>query len=181
MTPSDTPPIETHRFVLRRLVREDTATLFPTLSDVAQCLYMSQPAFETPGALEDWLVDPSWPGRSWVAVDRIDGAIAGRFVAFPGRDSGVAEVGYVTVLGRQGQGVATECMRALVTHLFVHDGFRKVYAEIDADNLASVALAERLGFVKEACLREHEITHKGLCDMLVYGVLRKDWPGVGMA
>lgn len=178
MSASDTPTIGTRRFVLRKLVGADTEALFPTFSDDTQCLFMSQPAFQTPEALEDWLTDPAWNGRSWVAVDRGDGTIAGRFVAFPGRDAGITEIGYVTILGRQGQGVASECMAALVTHLFASEGVRKVYAEIDAENTASVALAERLGFVREACLREHEITHKGLCDTLVYGVLNRDWPGI---
>jgi RimJ/RimL family protein N-acetyltransferase len=36
-------------------------------------------------------------------------------------------------------------------------------------------LAERLGFSLEGRLREHETTHKGLCDMLVYGLLRREW------
>jgi RimJ/RimL family protein N-acetyltransferase len=26
-------------------------------------------------------------------------------------------------------------------------------------------------------LREHERTHEGLCDMLVYGLLRREWNG----
>jgi cytosine/adenosine deaminase-related metal-dependent hydrolase len=39
----------------------------------------------------------------------------------------------------------------------------------------SAGLAERLGFSLEGRLREHETTHKGLCDMLVYGLLRREW------
>lgn len=136
---------------------------------------MSQPHFETEKALADWLTDDTWPGRSWTAIDKADDTIAGRFVAFPGRDDRVLEVGYVTVLNRQGQGVARECMTALVTHLFEIEGYRRLFAEVDAENGPSLALAERIGFKREAYLREHEITHKGLCDMVVYGALRQEW------
>lgn len=169
------PEIDVGRFTLRKLVRENTAALFPTLSDENQCKFLSQPHFETEEELADWLTDSTWPGRSWVAVDKADGSIAGRYVAFPGRDEGVLELGYITIIERQGQNVATECMTALISYLFTKEEYRKLFLEIDAENLASIALAERLGFVREGCLREHETTHKGLCDMLIYGLLRHEW------
>ncbi len=53
--------------------------------------------------------------------------------------------------------------------------YRKLYFEIDAKNAASVALAERLDFVCEGCLREHEVTHAGPCDLYIYGALKRDW------
>lgn len=31
------------------------------------------------------------------------------------------------------------------------------------------------GFKREGLLREHETTHKGLCDMALYGLLRREW------
>lgn len=175
--PTETPTLDAGSLVLRALERSDAPALFPTFSDPQHCLYMSRPHFDYQEALADWLTDPEWNGRSWVAIDKADGALVGRFVVVPGRDSGVVEVGYITVLGQQGRGVASTALRALVGHLFVAEGIRKVFAEIDAENLASIALAERLGFVREGCLRQHEITHKGLCDMVVYGLLRDEWAG----
>lgn len=171
----ETPTIDAGRFILRKLARADTAALFPTLSDDAQCRYLTRPAFGSEQELADWLTDPDWNGRSWVAVDKAGGAIAGRFVAVPGREAGVAELGYITVVGRQAEGVARECMTALIAHLFDREGHRRLIAEIDAQNTASIALAQRLGFTREGCLREHETTHNGLCDMLIYGLLRREW------
>lgn len=173
----NTPAIDAGRFSLRALVRADTAALFPTFSDRDQCRYMSRPHFESEEELADWLTDPTWDGRSWVAIDKTANRIAGRFVVAPGRDAGVAELGYVTVLDRQGQGVARACMTALITHLFEVEGLRRVFVEIDAANTASIALAESLGFTREGCLREHEITHNGLCDLVFCGLLRRDWKG----
>lgn len=172
----DTPTLGTPRFILRPLQPSDTTALFPTLSDPRQCLYMSRPHFQSEADLAGWLFAPGWNGRTWIAVDRNDGAVAGRYIAMPGRESGVAELGYVTVMGRQGQGVARECVSALIDHLFDTEGHRRLFAEIDADNTASIGVVERLGFTREACLREHETTHKGLCDMLIYGLLRREWP-----
>ena len=56
-----TPTLHTPRFLMRPLVREDAAALFPTLSRDDQCLYMSRPAFRSEADLADWLVDPTWP------------------------------------------------------------------------------------------------------------------------
>lgn len=170
-----TPTLDAGWIRLRALMRKDTPALFPTFSDPRQCLYMSRPRFDDPEALADWLTDPDWNGRSWVAIDRADGALVGRFVVVPGRDPGVVEVGWITVAGRQRLGVGTRALRALLDHLFYAERVRKVFAEIDAENTASLALADRLGFVREGCLREHEVTHKGLCDLVVYGLLRADW------
>ncbi|GAB1378379.1 GNAT family N-acetyltransferase [Pararhodobacter aggregans] len=173
-----TPTLTTRRFLLRALQRSDAAALYGTLSDEGQCRYLSRPHFTSVEELADWLTDPDWPGRTWIAVDRSDGTLAGRYVACPGRDEGVLELGYITLAEYQGRGVAAECMTALVDHLFAEGAYRRLYVEIDAENLASVRLAERLGFTREGCLRQHETTHNGLCDLLVYGLLRGEWPGL---
>lgn len=170
-----TRSFDTKRFQMRAFVRSDAAALFGTFSDEAQCRYMSRPHFSTLEELTDWLADSEWPGRTWVAIDKSDGSLAGRFVAFPGRDEGVLELGYLTVAERQGQGVGTECVAALIDHLFSESDYRRLYAEIDAENHASARLVERLGFAREALLRQHEVTHKGLCDLLIYGLLRDEW------
>ena len=74
----------------------------------------------------------------------------------------------------QGQGVARECMAALIDHLLLEEGNRRLTAEIDSGNVASIRLAEKLGFRHEGTLRQHERTHKGICDLLIYGLLKSD-------
>ncbi|MGU3575654.1 GNAT family N-acetyltransferase [Brucellaceae bacterium C25G] len=171
----DTPELETTRFLMRKLRSDDAEALFSTFSDPKQCLYMSQPPFDDLEKFRDWLTDTEWPGRTWIPVDKTNGSIAGRFAAYPGRDMAVLEMSYITVSNRQQQGVASECMRALISHLFSTKNYRKLYLEIDARNAASVALAERLGFVREGCLREHEVTHAGSCNVYIYGMLEQEW------
>ena len=160
--------LKTQRFILRPLRQEDTAALFPTLSDDEQCLYLTRPAFTSQEELWGWLAEPGWNGRTWIAEDA-DGNVAGRFVAVPGHEVGVEEIGYVTCMDRQGEGIARECTAALVEHLFA-TGTRKLTAEVDSDNAPSIRLLERLGFTREALFREHETTHAGLRDVAVYGL-----------
>ena len=168
----DVTVLRTDRFILRPLRSDDTAALFPTFADEGQCLYLTRPAFTSEEELWGWLAEPGWNGRTWIA-EGANGAVCGRFVAVPDHEAGVEEVGYVTVMDRQGEGVARECMAALVEHLFA-EGLRKLTAEVDADNTPSIRLLERLGFRKEAHFRQHETTHAGLRDVLVYGLLASD-------
>lgn len=172
---TDTPNLRTKRFTLRPIKHEDTAALFPTFSDESNCLYLSHPPFESEDALAGWLFEPGWNGRTWIAVDT-NGDVAGRFVAIPQEEPRVEEIGYVVCAHRQREGIALECAAALVAHLIEGEGARKVTAEADAENTASIRLLERLGFAKEAHFRQHETTHKGLCDVVKYGLLASEWP-----
>lgn len=171
----DTGLIETEKYLLRKLEPEDTSALFGTFSSEKECRFLSRPHFESEAELRFWLTDPEWNGRSWIAIDKADDAIVGRFVAVPTSDNQVTELGYVTLSDHQAKGVASACTAALISHLFERENNRRVFAEIDSKNLASIALAKRLGFTREACLREHELTHNGLCDMLIFGLLRREW------
>ena len=158
---------------MRPLRRADTAALLPTLSDPEQCLYLTRPAFESEEELWGWLADPDWNGRTWIAEDG-DGRVAGRFVAVPGHEGGIEEIGYIVCADQQGLGVASECTAALIEHLFA-TGTRKITAEVDTRNTASIRLLERIGFTCEAHFREHETTHIGICDVYWYGLLRADF------
>ena len=169
----DVPTLATERFSMRPLRRSDAAALFPTLSDAEQCLYLTRPAFESEEELWGWLADPDWNGRSWIAEDA-QGEVAGRFVAVPGHATGIEEIGYITCMHRQGEGVARECSAALIAHLFA-EGTRKLTAEVDARNTPSIGLLEALGFTREAHFREHDETHAGLCDVLWYGMLASEF------
>lgn len=175
--------LTTKRFTMRPLRREDCAALFPTLSDPEQCRYLTRAAFGSEAELWDWLADPDWPGRTWIAQDRgiaeDQAGVAGRFVAVPAHEDGVIEIGFIVCAHRQGEGAAKECAAALIAHLFAlpvaEGGARKITAEVDPRNTASVRLLERLGFTREAHFREHETTHIGLCDAYVYGLLNREY------
>ncbi len=169
-----TPVLNTERFVLRPIEPADAAALFPTLSDEAQCRYLTRAAFATIKELEAWLFDPDWDGRTWIATDRTDGAAAARLVAVPVAQ-GVAEIGYITVKQHQGHGIAGECAAAMITHLFGAEQLHLVTAETDPRNTASNALLERLGFTRKAHLRRSVQTHIGWCDELKWELRRCDW------
>jgi len=63
----------------------------------------------------------------------------------------------------------------MLAHAFDTLGLRRLYADIDPDNTASIRLVEALGFQLEGRLREAWETHIGVRDSLIYGLTRSDW------
>lgn len=169
------PTLESARFALRAIRAEDTAHFLPTMADEAQMRWWSRAPFTSHEELDGWLRDPAWDGLCWIAEDRATGAPVARLVAIPGDDPGVMETGYLVVKGRQGEGVAHECMGTLLDHLFGGMDLRRVWAETDPDNGPSNRLLDRLGFTREARLRDHADTHIGIRDCLIWGLLRDEW------
>ena len=167
-----TVPLTTARFTLRALRRSDAAALLPTLGDEAQCLYLTRPAFTSEDELWDWLADPDWPGQTWIAEDA-GGEVAGRVIAVPQDEPGLVDIGYITCAGWQRRGVARECMDALIAHLFGETRVQRLRAEVDIENAASLQLLDRLGFTREALHQDYEKTHKGMCDVAIYGLDRE--------
>lgn len=168
------PTIETKRFVLRELGAEDVEAFWPAFSDPGNMRWWSRAAFTSREDLAEWLLATDWDGRSWAAVERASGEPVCRVVATPGME-GVSEIGYATVLGRQGQGIARECVAALISHLFTAEKTRRVWADVDPDNAASNALLESLGFKLEGRLRDAWNTHIGVRDSLIWGLLAQEW------
>ncbi len=161
---------------MRKLVKDDTPALWPTLSSDEHCRYLTRAPFVSLQELEGWLCDPNWNGRSWSAVDRETGEVAARLVAVPAGEA-TTEIGYITVADRQGQGIASECARSLIAHLFEDEGHHRLIAGTDPRNEASNALLARLGFRREAHMLESCKTHLGWCDEYYWGLLKREWRG----
>ena len=169
-----TPILKTERFTMRPLVSSDTGALFPTLSDPENCRFMLRAAFQSEEELADWLCDPSWNGRTWVAVaDKTDELVA-RIVAVPIAEH-VSEIGYITVVGRTGAGIASECAGRLVQYLFEEEGHHRLTADTDPRNEPSNAVLRKLGFTREGHLRKSVKTHMGWCDEYLWGLLASEW------
>ncbi|MCB0580227.1 MAG: GNAT family N-acetyltransferase [Phaeodactylibacter sp.] len=89
----------------------------------------------------------------------------------------IAEVGYTVNPAFQGQGYATEAVGALVGELFGRLGIHKVAALVDARNPASFRVLEKLGFAREAHLRQSyfDPIDGDWFDEYWYGLLREEW------
>ena len=85
-----------------------------------------------------------------------------------------AEMGYA--LGREhwGQGYMAEALQAPRLLLRSSD-LRRIEADVDPRNAASIQTLERLGFQREGFLRERWEVDGEIQDALFYGLLREEW------
>lgn len=87
------------------------------------------------------------------------------------------EVGYVLNPEHQGNGYATEAVRALLALAFDGLDLHRVVGRIDARNDASAGVLRRAGMRQEAHLRENEWFKGEWTDEVVFAILADEWRG----
>lgn len=86
-----------------------------------------------------------------------------------------AEIGYWLDPGHQGKGIALNSCKTLVGYAFAALRLNKVEIRFVLQNDKSAQIPIRLGFTKEGILRQSAKLHGHYVDMVVMGMLRKDW------
>ncbi|WP_174730458.1 GNAT family N-acetyltransferase [Mesobacillus harenae] len=86
-----------------------------------------------------------------------------------------ASIGYYLAADTQGKGIMTRVASALIHHAFYQLGLNRIEVRCGTKNLKSRAIPERLGFTKEGTIRDGEKIHGKFHDLVVYGMLAKDW------
>ena len=111
-----------------------------------------------------------------LALVESDGALAGaagfhRF-DWPNR---ATTIGYWLGADRQGRGLMTAAVRALVDHAFGERGLHRVEISAAVENARSRAIPERLGFREEGTRRQAERHGERYLDLVVYALLAPEW------
>ncbi len=133
----------------------------------------------------DWIIRCAarWLLREDFIVGLWDAA-SGEFVGGSGlhpRDWQVPsfEIGYWLRASAQGKGYMHEAVQLLTDYAFASLNAQRVLIRCDARNARSAAVAERLGFVREARLRHDSIANDGTVrDTLIFSLIPSDprWP-----
>jgi ribosomal-protein-serine acetyltransferase len=85
-------------------------------------------------------------------------------------------LGYLIDTAHQGKGLVGRSARAMIDFAFNELNMNRIELRCVPENLASVKVAERLGFVQEGRLRQAEMLDQGLVDLLVYSLLKSERP-----
>lgn len=86
-----------------------------------------------------------------------------------------AKLGYAVAYDQQNQGYATDAVRTMLGFAFGPLGCHRVSAAIGPENVASLAVVQRLGFTREGVLRDHVFTNGAWRDSLLWSMLTHEW------
>ena len=149
------PTLTTKRLRLRRFEQRDLADLHACLSDPAAMRYWNSPPCKTMTDTEKalaWLAKTTSPydHLAWAACKKSNDRCIG-MVNYHRRDTRNSrlQLGYITAPKHQRNGFGTEAVRAVLNYCAEELNIHRVEALIHPDNLASVRLAEGLGFCCE--------------------------------
>lgn len=92
-----------------------------------------------------------------------------------------ASIGYWLGEEFQGNGIMTRVVKALTDYAFTEMKLNKVEIHAVVENKKSRGIPERLGFVKEGCIRQAEYLSGNYFDVVVYGKLADEWTDQSIA
>lgn len=163
--------IVTARLRLRSARPDDLAALNTVLSDPRATRWWSTPPHASLDETAAWLdsMIANGPDQPDFVIER-DGVVVGKagFWKLP-------EVGYILHPDHWGQGLASEAVAASIDHVFASRDLDQLTADVDPDNLASIRLLERLGFMGVGSAARTWNIGGEWKDSLYYGLSRQDW------
>jgi ribosomal-protein-alanine N-acetyltransferase len=86
-----------------------------------------------------------------------------------------AEFGIMVDPKMRGKGIGTRMVSDCLDYVFKTTDLNKLYGQTGAFNKASIVLLKKLGFHRDAVLREHHELDGELHDDYIFSVLRRDW------
>ncbi len=84
------------------------------------------------------------------------------------QEAKIAEVGFMIKLEAQGKGFAAEALKLVRDFALTELGLNKLVATCSVSNIGSFKVLEKLGFVREACLRKNTLIKGQLVDDYIY-------------
>ncbi len=172
------PTIETARLLLREIAVEDAAALHRYWSDDNVTEFMVLDKFENIATSRQMIVllaglFADGKGVRWAVVRQEDGTVIGTCGFHNLRPEHFrAEMGYELGQEYWGQGLMGEALAAILRYGWESMGLNRVEAFVNAGNLRSVRILERLGFQLDGTLREYEYARGRFVDQHCYSLLR---------
>jgi RimJ/RimL family protein N-acetyltransferase len=181
-------PIETERLLLRPY-RADDLDAFCAIHaypEVVRYLYFDSPDHEAARSMLEKHARRSEILREGdkllLALERRGGGVIGDVsLTWLSEVHRQGEIGFVLHPDHQGQGLGREAAEAMLRLGFEGLRLHRILGRLDARNLASAKLLERLGMRREAHIVENEFVKGEWTDELLYALLAREWAARGTA
>lgn len=86
-----------------------------------------------------------------------------------------AQIGYWITKEQEGKGIMNKCLMHFVKYLFTQVGLNKIEIHFKSSNLKSASVIKRLNAPIEGILRDSYISNGTLSDLVIAGILKKDF------
>lgn len=185
ITMDEFPIIQTKRLILRGFTffdAKEVQKLAGAWEVSNACLYIPHPYED--GLAETWIsCHQQWLKEEEQAIFAIASSNDGHLIGAAGlsdidQEHSRGELGYWIGKPYWGKGYATEAARAIADFGFRDLGLNRIIANHFTRNPASGRVLEKIGMKKEGLLRQHVYKSGVFEDLITYGLLREDWPGI---
>ena len=155
---------------VRPLVEPDAAALATAARDPLVPYYTSVPDGYTEEHAREFIARG---GNDFAIVDANTDEILG-VIGFVLMDHARGHFGYWVGKAARGRGVATRALRLLARWAAEEHDLARLQLIVEPENLASIRVAERAGFRREARLRSYVELRGARRDVYMYALLRED-------
>ena len=175
------PSLDSERLHLRPIREDDLPDLYAVFADPDVMRYWSTPPMRDLAEARAYLaaIEQQFTERTgfkWAITrhgnDRLIGTTSLFRLDGPHR---TGEIGYALGSAHWGNGYAAEAVRRTCQFGFEHLGLRRIEADIDPRNHASIQVIEKAGFQREGVLRERYIYNGEIQDVVYYGLLAREF------
>jgi RimJ/RimL family protein N-acetyltransferase len=179
--PDRFPVLTTERLVLRETARRDADAVFAMESDPVAMRYWSHPPMKDPSEAHEAVERAmgffgSRVALRWSITRPVENRLIGHVSLFNfSQQNRRAEIGYGLARAHWGQGIMREALTAVIDYAFGPLGLRRLEADTDPRNTASLRALEHLGFAREGLLRERWQVGDEISDSALLGLLARDW------
>lgn len=175
------PVLTTERLVLRALKPSDEQTIFRLRTEPQVIQHIARlPYTDTLQATNfiTFINKASANNESifWAITQKESGAMIGTACIWNiNKANERAEIGYDLLPEHQGKGWMSEAIAIVIKYGFNDMKLHSLEANINPANNASIKLAERAGFIKEAHFKENVLFEGEWRDTLIYSLLAKNF------
>ncbi len=172
--------LQSARLVVRGITDADLGDLHEVSGDPEVTRFLPYPTWQTAADGQAWLqrmrgIEADGSGQQLVVVGLQAQKVIGTVLLFRHEPASArVELGYA--LGRRHwrSGLMREALQAVCAQLFDSLAIRRIEAQVNPDNLASNALLQKLGFIREGTLRKRWVSKGIAADTHFYGLLADD-------
>ena len=169
---------------LRPLRITDAEGLFAILSDTESMKHWSDKPLkhvdEAAGVIrEDLESDAGGKSLCWAVTLKGQDELIGKCILLSFDKQNLhAEIGYLLNREYWRKGLMHQAISAIVDFAFNTLKLHRIEADVDAENVGSLALLEKLGFQREGLFRERWNVYGRWDDSVMLGLLKSDWNAV---